>query len=198
MINTPPKWRLQAGWLQDPLFVEFVGKQIDFYFEMNTSETSACIRWEAFKAYIRGQVIGFCSSKSKQSRRDIRQLERQISELERTIYQNRVANKDEHDKLLLLRTQYNEKSTVREAAKIIKLKQNFYEHGDKAGKLLAWQIKKRQEERAIVTIETPSGNITDPLKINEAFRDYYNNLYSPNISPNDELRTQFLEDLDLI
>lgn len=197
MVNNPPKWRLQAGWLQDPSFVEFLGKQIDLYFEINTSETSACIRWEAFKAYIRGQIIGYCSSKSKQARKDTKQLEKQISELERTIYQNRVANKDEHDRLLLLRAQYNEKSAVKAAAKINKLKQNFYEHGDKAGKLLAWQIKKRQEERAIVTIESPSGDIIDPIKINEAFRDYYSNLYSPEISPQDELRTQFLGDLEL-
>lgn len=54
MTNTPLKWRLHAGWLQDPSFIEFLGKQIDLYFETNTSETSACIRWEAFKAYIRG------------------------------------------------------------------------------------------------------------------------------------------------
>lgn len=197
MTNTPPKWRLQAGWLQDPSFKEFLGKQIDFYFETNTSETSACVRWEAFKAFIRGQIIGFCSHKSKQSRQDIKQLEKRISELEKTIYQNRVANKDEHNKLLLLRAQYNEKSAAKAAAKIMKLKQNYYEQGDKAGKLLAWQIKKMQEQRAIIKIETPSENITDPLKINEAFRDYYKNLYSPDISPNNDLRTQFLEDLEL-
>lgn len=197
IINNYPKWRLQTGWLQDPLFLEFLGKQIDLYFETNTSETSACIRWEAFKAFIRGQIIGFCSSKSKQSRKEIKQLERQISELEKHIYQNRVGNKEEHNKLLLLRAQYNERSADRAAAKIMKLKQNFYEHGDKAGKLLAWQIKKRQEERAIITIEKPSGNIIDPVEINEAFRVYYEKLYSSDCSPSNELQTQFLNCLDL-
>lgn len=127
-------------------------------------------------------IIGFCTSKSKQSRQEIKQLERQTSELEENIYQNGVGNKEEHDKLLFLRVRYNEMSADRAAAK---------------GKLLAWQIKKRQEEQAIITIEKPSGNIIDQVKINEAFREYYEKLYSSDCSPNNELQTDFLDDLNL-
>lgn len=65
LVSDPPKWRLQPGWLTDPTFIDFLDKQIDMYFECNTSQTSASIRWEAFKAFLRGQIISFTSSKKK-------------------------------------------------------------------------------------------------------------------------------------
>lgn len=82
----PPMWRFQIGWLRDPSFIEYLGKQIDDYFELNTSETSACVRWEAFKAYIRGQIIGLCSSKAKKSKEELKELENQIKKLESKIF----------------------------------------------------------------------------------------------------------------
>ena len=60
-LNYSPRWRLQAFWLRDPKFIEFIGTQIDYYFEDNTNQTSAAIRWEAFKAFLRGQMINFTS-----------------------------------------------------------------------------------------------------------------------------------------
>lgn len=52
LVRDPPKWHFQPEWLMEPAFVDFLAKQIDLYFEYNTSETSAGIRWEAFKAFI--------------------------------------------------------------------------------------------------------------------------------------------------
>ncbi len=57
---------LQVRWLQNPDFVKFVGAKTDSYFELNTDQTSASMRWEAFKAYIRGEIISYTSSKAKQ------------------------------------------------------------------------------------------------------------------------------------
>lgn len=39
-------------------FLEDVDSNIDNYVLLNTTETSASVSWEAFKAYIRGQVVG--------------------------------------------------------------------------------------------------------------------------------------------
>lgn len=49
-----PKWHLSRTWLRDPEFITFIGKQIDIYFEINTDQTSASVRWEAFE---RAQMI---------------------------------------------------------------------------------------------------------------------------------------------
>lgn len=72
------KWRLQPGWLTDPTFIDYLDKQIDMYFACNTSQTSASIRWEAFKAFIRGQIISFISSKKKRTIMEMKTLDEKI------------------------------------------------------------------------------------------------------------------------
>ncbi len=101
------------------------------------------------------------------------------------------------EKLLLLRSQYNELSASRAASKVLSLKQNFYEYGDKTGRLLAWQIRQQQTERTITIIESSTGNIVDPVEINEAFRTYYEKLYSSECSLNVDIQMQFLDSLNI-
>lgn len=45
------RWRRQVIFLQDPAFVKFIGSCIDKYFDLTKNETTASVRWEAFKAY---------------------------------------------------------------------------------------------------------------------------------------------------
>lgn len=60
---------------------------------------------------------------------------------------------------------------------IIRLKQSFYDQGEKPGKLLAWQIKKLESDRAINTIRNEQGELsTDPTEINNTFVSYYKTL----------------------
>lgn len=66
-----------TGLFLDPAFVKFVESCIDKYFELNTDETTASIRWEAFKAYIRSEIISETSSKTKRNQ-ELRTLENQI------------------------------------------------------------------------------------------------------------------------
>ncbi len=57
LIKDPAGWHFQHKWLQDEKFVEYIEKQIDEFFEINTTQTTACIKWEAFKAFIKGHII---------------------------------------------------------------------------------------------------------------------------------------------
>uniref|UniRef100_A0A3P9D500 exodeoxyribonuclease III n=1 Tax=Maylandia zebra TaxID=106582 RepID=A0A3P9D500_9CICH len=57
------RWRMQTFLLKDPSFVKFIETCIDQYFQINKDETTASIRWEAFKAYIRGEIISYSSNK---------------------------------------------------------------------------------------------------------------------------------------
>lgn len=50
----PTMWRLSPRWLHDNEFFKFLETNIDVYFKMNSTQTSASTRWEAFKANIRG------------------------------------------------------------------------------------------------------------------------------------------------
>lgn len=61
---------------------------------------------------------------------------------------------------------------------IKRIKHRYYEEGDKAGKLLAWQIKKEETNMAIYTIQKDDTFTSNPREINEAFLSYYQSLYT--------------------
>lgn len=193
MINKPPRWRFQTSWLQDIGFTQFLGSQIDFYFETNTTETSATIRWEAFKAFIRGQIISYTSSKKKAFGLKLASLLKGIRELERDVVND---SPEKRQKLLGLRTEYNSLTGKKAAASLLRLKQTYYDQGEKAGKILAWRIKKMETERTINSVQIGSNPpITDPLDINTAFRSFYETLYLSECSVTPDSQKQFLDAL---
>ena len=191
--------------------MKFIGAQIDDYFVNNTTQTSAAIRWEAFKAFLRGHMISFTSFKQKSWRLEMQQLEKKIKETESKHFKNPSQQSfKEHNEF---RAKYNVLSVNKATKSLLKLKQSYYEQGEKASKLLAWRIKQSESERIINTIQLDDGLETSDLKeINKAFKGFfYENLYSTypsasalqkqkdfldslNIKP---LEENFLADLDL-
>ena len=152
----PPRWRFDTKWLQDPEFISFINQQIEFFFQVNTSETSPLVRWEAFKAYIRGQIISYTSFKSKQFKNKMLEIENEIKLLENEITSHNKTPALQH-KLATLRAHYNELSANKALTNLNKLRQSFYDQGEKAGKLLAWRIKTLQNEKCIHEIEKSNG-----------------------------------------
>ena len=67
LTSDVPKWRFKTKWLADAGFVTYLDEQIKYYFETNTIETSQSTRWEAFKAFIRGQIINITSFNAKET-----------------------------------------------------------------------------------------------------------------------------------
>ncbi len=111
-----PKWRFKTKWLADSGFVTFLDEQIKYYFETNTVETSGSIRWEAFKAYIRGQIINITSSKAKETHKKAKSLETIIKKLEEEYYQSGSQDtimKYLHQKLYQVYYDLNKHSTTK-------------------------------------------------------------------------------------
>lgn len=192
----PPRWRLKQKWLLDSEFTSFIDNQINIFFETNKGETPPSSRWEAFKAYIRGQIISFTSYKAKQTYQKTKKLETEIELLEGEYYQTLCPNA--HQKLLLLRTQYNELSASKAASNLLRLKQAFYDQGEKPGKLLAWRLKQLQNEKNITSIENGDGQIiVDPLEISETFKVFFEKLYSSDITHVEQEQNLFLDTLQI-
>lgn len=124
--------------LQDETFIEFVNKCIDDYFDHNKEETTASIRWEAFKAYIRGEIISFSSIRNEKCNMEIILMEQQMKTLENEYYGTN--NPEILKKLRTMRAKYD-KLTAEKVAKSLD-KTNILRPGRKRGKLLAWRIKK--------------------------------------------------------
>lgn len=103
-------------------------------------------------------------------------LDKQIKSLELDL--NVSDDSTKQSELLRLRIEYNKLSSDAAAKSLMWLKQSYYDQGEKAGRLLAWRIKKMQSERAISSIKTSSGNVTvDPSEIYDSFREFYENVY---------------------
>lgn len=66
--------------------MEFIGIHIDLFFTINLKETSASVRWEAFKAYLRGQMISYTSSLNNKMKLELQNLDERIRKLEQDIY----------------------------------------------------------------------------------------------------------------
>lgn len=64
------------------MFLQYLEAQIELFFTTNMEETSAIIRWEAFKAYIRGMIISYTSSTTKKLKLKMNELDHKIRQLE--------------------------------------------------------------------------------------------------------------------
>ncbi len=74
----------------------------------------------------------------------------------------------------------------------------FYEHGEKAGRLLAQQLKSKSAARLIPKIRKTSQEITvDPQEINSIFHKYYSYLYSSEFPQDDSFMSTFLNNVNL-
>lgn len=103
-------------------------------------------------------------------------LENQIKEVETEIYNYNDPAKLHN--LSVMKGKYYKLSSDRVARSIMLTKQTYYDQGKKSGKLLAWRIKKMQAERTINSIKSIAGKLTtDPLEINNNFRDFNEMLY---------------------
>lgn len=76
----------------DKEFNKFVGTDVDSY--ENTMQTSAIIRWEAFKACLRGHVINYASTKFKEIRLKRQKFESKIQTLQNQFFNNSTVKAD--------------------------------------------------------------------------------------------------------
>lgn len=58
----------------------------------------------------------------------------------------------------------------------------FFEHGDKARKLLVHHLKNPSSSHLIPQIETSSGGTTDSVKSQKVFEEYFVSLQNPSLS----------------
>lgn len=119
----------QNKWLLDK-FVMFLGRQIDEYFELNTTRTSACIRWEASVQNLKKEEITISHNyKWKINWKRFK-----------LVYIKEITHRTKSN-YLLLRAECEKLSASGAATSLQRLQQTFYEQGEKSGKDLAWQIR---------------------------------------------------------
>ena len=191
------RWRLNSSLLLDETFKEALRAQITLYIETNLpTAPSAGIAWEALKAFLRGHIIQHSSYKKKENAAKLKELESKIGIAEEKFKNN--SNSENLRTLTKLKYDFNVIMTQKAEFSLFRARQKYFEEGDKAGRMLARYIKQKEAMTAIPAIKGDGGTlISDPRKINLAFRDFYNNLYTSESVVEQSGISSFLTDLDL-
>lgn len=80
---TTKHWRLNASLLNDKEFITFLTTELGNYLDINASpEISPLTLWDCAKAYIRGCIISFASTKKKKREAKQIELEDKVKQLE--------------------------------------------------------------------------------------------------------------------
>uniref|UniRef100_A0A1A8LYQ6 Reverse transcriptase domain-containing protein n=2 Tax=Nothobranchius pienaari TaxID=704102 RepID=A0A1A8LYQ6_9TELE len=196
---TPPQrmWRLNSRLLADEDFKEFINSQIVFFLDLNdTSDISSGTLWESLKAYIRGQIISYSAGERKRKMKRTTELMKAIKEVDQA---NSMTPLEElHRKRILLQTEYDILTSQHEEDSYLRLRQVLYEHGERAGKLLSYQLKQSATAGRIVEIGDNMGNkIIDQMGINNEFKSFYEDLYTSEINDRDRVK-DFFENLEIL
>ena len=195
--STGNRWRLNASLLQDPTFKTSLDIYLRDFFDLNVGSTKRIASvWEASKAYIRGYLISQSSYRKKMANLKIKDLESQIKNKETELAQ--CYSEHRFKEVCNLKYQLNEIFNKKAEYALFRLKTNFYESGEKAGKLLATQLKRKDASLLIPAINNDKGEVlTDNVEINRIFKDFYENLYRSEMSVDQAKYADFFSKIDI-
>jgi len=192
-------WRLNVSLLNKSEIVEELSKSIKEYFEINDNgEVDPSVLWEGAKAVMRGKIIEISSKIKRQRLKEQLNLENKIKLLEtqhKTTRMSNIATKlKETRKALDKLLSYKAEGALRFS------KQRYYEMGNKASRLLAFQLRKAQANRTVSKISHPtlSRIVSQPKEVADAFASFYQNLYKePRVQTSGRDTDSFLTGLNL-
>ena len=202
-ISFPECIKPQRTWRFDPLmlsrdsFKTLISKHIDDFMKTNqTPDVSLSTIWEALKAYLRGQIISYTAHERKKYKKRLSDLSNSIAETDR-LYAD-APTPELYKEKLLLKAEYDNLSIKQTERLFFKSRQKFYEHGEKAGKLLAHQIRQSSATSAIPEINTSTGErTTNPIEVNKQFKQYYEALYTSESTADPSSIQAFLDGLTI-
>ena len=175
-------WRLNSLLLSEEAFTKFISSEIASFLEINqTPGMSSLTVWESLKAYLRGQIISYCAIKKKKNTARLKELTDDILKLDRLYSHMPCA--ETMKKRIFLQTEFDLLTTRQAEHLISKSRHGSYEHGEKAGRILAHQLRQRTANQTIPAINDEQGlKNTDSQKINSCFKTFYQSLYTSDSS----------------
>lgn len=189
-------WRFNSLLLSDEDFVSFLSNQITMFLDINiTPDISIITVWESLKAFMRGQIIAYAVNKKRVSRAAQDKLDRQIKQIDSRNAQSPSLDLDKER--LKFKTEYDLLTSHYIENLLLKNRSTVYEHGDKAGEILARQLRGARAKQLISGIRSEEGAIiTNQQEINDTFKEFYAKLYTAH-NPNVNLIRNFFQNLNV-
>ena len=176
-------------------FCKYLSATIKLFLDTNQNdETSPSLLWETLKAFVRGKIISFTAYADRARKTQRVELERAIEDLDVSLSTNQ--SPDLHKERMVLHTELDLLLTREAESKLLRARGYMYEHGDKASRLLAHQLRAKMASNQITQIRDDSGSLTsDPEMINDTFRKFCSQLYKSECSYDEAQLSQFFERL---
>ena len=96
-----------------------------------------------------------------------------------------------------LQTEFDLITTTDAERLLLRSQSAYYEHGDKAGRLLAPHLRCQRVSHAIAQMEDLSGKLhTDPTSMNSVFCSFYSSLYKSELTSDHTETNSFLDSLN--
>ena len=171
-------WRLNVSLLNEELIQQEIRQELIQYFTCNDNGmVSPSILWEGAKAVMRGKIIAISSREKKKKLAQQVEIENIIKTLESQHKQSR--NPEVLSRLKENRRKLDELLTYKAEGALRFANREYYEWGNRASRLLAFQLRKAQANRRVHKILCPNSNqlVNQPKEISEAFANYYRKLY---------------------
>ena len=180
--------------LSDNKFIDFISASIDEFIAINQNETdpiSRSLLWESLKVHLRGQIISYSAHLNKILKAKIRALSIDINKLDEQLAT--CSSPNLLKRRVELQTEFDLITTADAERLLLRSHSSYYEHGDKASRLLAHQLRRQAASRFIPQTQDSSGRLhTNPSTINAV----YSSLYECE-SPSDTTdMNSFLDSLD--
>uniref|UniRef100_A0A670J5I8 Reverse transcriptase domain-containing protein n=1 Tax=Podarcis muralis TaxID=64176 RepID=A0A670J5I8_PODMU len=172
------RWKMNDTLFRDQEIVKKAQKTLKDYFEinLNTSVEKRTI-WDASKAVMRGFLIQQNTIKKKLWNGKKDKILEKIRDGEK-----RLRSKPKSNEILreikFHQAQYSKLINQEVEWKIKQMRQRSFESANKCGKLLAWQLKKRQKLNYVTNLEVEGENIQKPGEIRKCFQKYFKKLYT--------------------
>lgn len=132
----------------------------------------------------------------KKASRERLDLVKQMKEID--LQHAQVKNPILYKEQLELQVKFDLLSTHSVKHQLLKCKSRFYIHGDKAGKILANQLRETKVTRHITEIKMEDSNMTTDLtKMNDSFSKFYNKLCTSEFLNDSTHVHQFLNNLNI-
>lgn len=181
----PYNWKLNTFLLQHiPSKTELISTLAHYFAENNTPDISTSTLWEAHKAVVRGRCMALSSAMKKDALATKLQTEKELRALENQLQQSPTLTLLK--KVVKLRTTLSDLAMGRVEKAILRLRQLYYDKGNKAHSLLAKKLRDTSHISTPHQIKTKSGSLlSHPKDIADTFAKYYRDLYNnPNIPSN--------------
>ena len=185
-------WRMNRKYLTDNEFLEHIKNHIEIFIQTNIEvadpedKPEIGVIWDAFKAYIRGVMIGFASKKKKEYEKELNQVKEHIRNLE-----------EKHKKQMDRKTLSEMQVAKLKLDNLLTKKANDFRHNsnrlnyisvNKSGKHLASLVKKVLKRQPIALKNKTSGLVNrNNQLINKEFKTFYENLYTSETQNQDPL-----------